>query len=322
MYRRHWIRRLCLACACLLLPLLASGCGGHKEGGEEAAAAEDASPAGEHGTRPSEPTVYEPAAPQTQVLGTDTLTVDISNTDQGYVMARYTGSSDKVNIQITGPDDVAYKYFLTPGSAFSALPLTGGDGTYQIDGYEHLSDSKYAVLFRETADVRLESSLLPFLYPNQYVDFTRDSLAVSTASEAVADASCDLDAVSDIYHYVIAHVSYDEKKAAGVTANYLPDVDETLRTGTGICFDYASLTCAMLRSQNIPARLEIGYAGDIYHAWISVYTEETGWIDRLIEFSGNGWTRMDPTFASGNGNSDTVLEYIGDSANYRTLYVR
>ena len=66
---------------------------------------------------------------------------------------------------------------------------------------------------------------------------------------------------------------------------------KTLRTGRGICFDYASLTAAMLRSQNIPARLEIGYSGDVYHAWISVYTEETGWIDRLIEFFRR---RLDP----------------------------
>ena len=89
-----------------------------------------------------------------------------------------------------------------------------------------------------------------------------------------------------------------------------------------ICFDYASLTAAMLRSQGIPARLEIGYAGSVYHAWISVYTEETGWIDRLIEFTGDAWTRMDPTLSSGNDNSDAVLKYIGDGSNYTTQYIR
>ena len=66
-----------------------------------------------------------------------------------------------------------------------------------------------------------------------------------------------------------------------------------------------------------PAKLEIGYAGEIYHAWISVYTDETGWIDRLIEFSQGGWTRMDPTFASGKDNDSEILDYINDNSNIR-----
>ena len=106
-----------------------------------------------------------------------------------------------------------------------------------------------------------------------------------------------------------------------MTTGYLPVVDETLESGKGICFDYAALTAAMLRSQNIPTRLEIGYAGKAYHAWVSVYTEETGWIDRLIEFTG-AWTRMDPTFASSNDSSAAVLKYIGDGSNYNVQYMR
>ena len=83
-----------------------------------------------------------------------------------------------------------------------------------------------------------------------------DTEAVATASEVVSKAHSDLDAVADIYHYVIENVVYDEEKAATVTSGYLPDVDETLATGKGICFDYAALTTAMLRSQDIPTRLE------------------------------------------------------------------
>ena len=36
-------------------------------------------------------------------------------------------------------------------------------------------------------------------------------------------------------------VTYDEDKAATVETGYLPDIDETLSTGKGICFDYAGL---------------------------------------------------------------------------------
>ena len=274
------------------------------------------------GTRPNTPVVYTPEAPGTDVIGSSPLIIDISNRNEGYVMALYSGNAAKANIQITGPDGVSYKYFLTPSESYVTLPLTAGSGTYEIGGYENITDNKYAVLFTESTEVQLKNDLLPFLYPNQYVNFNSDTKAVATAAETVAGASDDLGAVADIYHFVIEHVVYDEEKAASVSSGYLPDVDETLETGKGICFDYAALTAAMLRSQDIPTRLEIGYSGDIYHAWISVYTEETGWIDDIIEFRGNGWTRMDPTFASGNGNNDKILKYIGDGSNYNTLYIR
>ena len=67
--------------------------------------------------------------------------------------------------------------------------------------------------------------------------------------------------------------TYDYDKAATVSSGYLPVVDTVLDSKTGICFDYAAVMASMLRSQNIPTRLEIGYAGDAYHAWISVYVK-------------------------------------------------
>ena len=67
----------------------------------------------------------------------------------------------------------------------------------------------------------------------------------------------------------------------------IEDIDEILNSGTGICLDYAAVMTGMLRSQRIPTRLEVGYAQDAYHAWISIYTEETGWLNGIIEFNGN-----------------------------------
>lgn len=268
------------------------------------------------------PQVLVPQASGSSTLGAEPLTIDVSHMDQGYIMARYTGTAAKANIQITGPDQINYKYFIQPSESYTTLPLTSGDGDYQIEGYENIVDTKYIPLFKETVQVALTDQLLPFLYPNQYVYFTEDMNAVKTAAQVAGKSKNDLDAVADIYHYVIDNVAYDEVKAASIQKGYLPDIDSTLETGTGICFDYASLTAAMLRSQGIPARLEIGYSGEVYHAWISVYTEETGWIDKIIEFSGDAWTRMDPTFASGNGNSKKILKYIGDGSNYILQYTR
>lgn len=268
-----------------------------------------------------DPVVYVPEAPGSSVLGQSPLDVDVSNASQGYVMARYSGSAAKAVIQLTGPDGITYKYFLLPSEEFIPLPLTGGDGTYAVDGYENVEGTTYATLFKQSVDVTLDSEFLPYLYPNQYVLFDEDTQAVSVAAETVAGAEDEIDAVERIYHYVIDNITYDDEKAATVAGGYLPTVDDTLATGAGICFDYAALTTAMLRSQNIPTRLEIGYSGNIYHSWISVYVEEVGWIDKLIEFSGSDWTRMDPTFASNGNSSQSILQYIGDGSNYTLQYL-
>ena len=111
----------------------------------------------------------------------------------------------------------------------------------------------------------------------------------------------------------------------GKMAGYLPDVDETLQTKTGICFDYAALMATMLRTQNIPTRMELGYVTmedeTIYHAWISVYIHDIGWIDDLIHFDGKNWSMMDPTLISDGHNSSKVRSLIKDQINYTTKYL-
>ena len=76
---------------------------------------------------------------------------------------------------------------------------------------------------------------------------------------------------------------------------------------------------ALLRSQRIPTKLVVGYSGQQYHAWISVYLEETGWMDKTIYFDGNSWVLVDPTLGATNKSSD-VKRYVGDGSNYLVKY--
>ncbi len=115
----------------------------------------------------------------------------------------------------------------------------------------------------------------------------KDTKAIALAEEVVTPADTDLDAVALVYDYVTNHVTYDWDKTKTVESDYLPDVDEALRSGKGICFDYAVLMAAMLRSQKISTRLEIGYAGTTYHAWISTYITDVGWVNGIIRGSGS-----------------------------------
>lgn len=170
---------------------------------------------------------------------------------------------------------------------------------------ENVGGDSYVVSLTHDVDVQIENEFLPFLYPNQYVDFHADSQAVAKGSELAANTWSDLEVVQNIYNFVIKNISYDTEKATSVSYGYIPNVDDTLTSGTGICFDYAALMAAMLRSQNIPTKLEVGYSGDAYHAWISTYIDETGWVDNIIEFDGHDWQIMDPTLAASN-DSESV----------------
>lgn len=255
----------------------------------------------------------------TNTLGTDTVTIDISNTSDGYICVEYTGDASRTRIMITTPDDTAYTYDLTKG-VLDTFPLTGGAGTYNVGIYELISGNDYSVLFCEDFSIDNIDEYSPYLYPNQYVNFNENSKAVELASELVSPANNDAEAISLVYNYVIGNITYDHEKAENVESTYVPDVDNILSSGKGICFDYASLMAAMLRSQGIPTRLEIGYAGDAYHAWISTYIKDVGWVNGMIKFDGINWELMDPTFAA-NMSEDSLKSFIGEGDNYVTKYM-
>lgn len=259
-----------------------------------------------------------PQASGTVVYGNETISIDASNSGEGYVMVKYAGASEQVRLRITIPAGTVYIYALAIGQ-YETFPLTGGNGSYHIEVLEHAYDDMYAMAFSQDMEVALGDEFKPFLYPNQYAWYTQESQAVQYGIQLSDQSSDDLSYVENVYHYIIENITYDKEKAESVQSNYLPNIDETMATGKGICFDYASLMTAMLRSQGIPTKLEIGYSGEAYHAWISVYLKEAGWVDNVIEFDGTDWTLVDPTLGASN-NKKSVEKYIGDGSNYVVKY--
>lgn len=314
---RQIINNGLLLCVILTIPLLLSGCG--KGSADINVASVDVSACASDG-RTNEAIVLVPVASATNVIGSEDVSIDYSNSGEGYIITKYTGDSPKVKIQLTGANQVTYTYNVLPDEE-TVIPLSSGSGTYTITVYEQISGDQYATNYADTIDVLITNEFGPFLYPNQYVQFSENSQAVHKASEIVKEATCDLDAVGKVYDFVINNVTYDKEEAENVESNYLPDVDEVLATGKGICFDYAALMAAMLRSQGIPTRLEIGYAKDSYHAWISVYTKDQGWIGGVIKFDGANWTLMDPTLASNQKDIAKIKDFIGDGSSYTVKYI-
>ena len=259
-------------------------------------------------------------APGTLTQKNSKAVIDYSNTADGYVMAQYTAQTDKkLKAQVAGPT-TTYTYNLVVGR-WDAFPLSDGNGDYKVTIYENVSDSKYSAVLSASFTLKLEDEFAPFLRPNQYVNYSEAENTINKGLELTEGLEDPLEKVAAVYDYVVDNFKYDKLKAKTVKSGYLPDLDEILEKKKGICFDYAAVMAAMLRSQGIPCKLVVGYAGKTYHAWINVWSEDEGWIEGVVFFDGKDWQRMDPTYASSNNESAAIMKYIGDGDNYTVKYL-
>lgn len=267
---------------------------------------------------PAVPVILECTAPGVDTEVSDRAEIDFSNRADGYVMVRYTAETEK-RLKVRVANTTTYTYNLTPGQ-WEVFPLSDGDGEYRVTVYKNVSGSEYATEMSARFSVELADEFAPFLRPNQYVHYTQAPETMALGEALCTGIEHPLEKVAAVYDYVVAEFSYDYEKAETVKSGYIPALDKVLAEKKGICFDYAALITAMLRSQQIPCKLVIGYAGSTYHAWISVWTEENGWVDGVIFFDGQTWKRMDPTFASSQQNSEEILDFI-ENGNYTVKYL-
>lgn len=248
--------------------------------------------------------------------GENGVLIDLSSASDGYIGVS-ASSKGRVKFQSL-KDGNTYTYDLKSDGTPSIFPLQMEDGMYTFRVLENVSGTKYAVLYSTDETISIADQFRPFLCSNDYVKYTDASACVKKAQEFAAGAADANGVITAVYDYVCAGVTYDKEKAKTVQAGYVPDPDETLATGKGICFDYASLAACMLRSQGIPCKLIFGYVSpnEVYHAWNMFYTEENGWITVKFEISGKKWNRMDLTFSANGADGN----FIGDGSNYKDVY--
>lgn len=240
---------------------------------------------------------------------------DASGAAQGYV-AVSARSEQKLKLQVSC-GEMTYTYNLDSAGEPAVIPLNMGDGSYTFRLMENIGGSKYACSWKEDLQVQQEDEFQCFLRPSQLVNYTEGSACVAEAKRLAENCETDADAAAAIYKYLVRHISYDSEKAATVEPGYLPDPDETLASRKGICFDYASLAAAMMRSLGIPCKLIMGYVdGSLYHAWNTFYTREQGWVTVEIKVSSHFWTRIDTTMAAGGTSANDLL----DDSKYTTRY--
>lgn len=268
-------------------------------------------------SEPSPPTIHSTTADGVLVSSNAIAALDYSNTKDGYVMAKYSGSNSTVKVQVYNPDGSNQVYTIKTRNNYEPIPLTNGNGSYKIIIMEAVG-AAYAPLITENVSVSISNTLAPFLRPSAYVPFSYGDSAVTKSSQLCGGTANDLEKVDRVYSWLVDNVVYDKALAASVQKGYVCDSEKVINQKTGICLDYAGTMAAMLRSQNIPTQLVVGHTSGStsLHAWVNVYVSDVGWVYGAIHFDGTAWHRMDPTFAASSKSSDQIIQYIGDGSNY------
>lgn len=256
--------------------------------------------------------------------GKGDVLVDLSALSSGYLAVSAKGDS-RLKVQVIKHDaeETTYNYDIAQDGTPSVFPIQSGDGKYTVIVAQNTTGTRYTVLYNADFEVKLEDEFQPFLRPSDYVNYNKDSDCVKKAEELARNAESALGVVAEVYSYINANISYDRELAKDIQAKkitvYLPDVDKVLSSGKGICFDYAALTAAMLRSQGIPTKMIFGDVSpdNLYHAWNMFYTKETGWVTVGFEVKADSWNRLDLTFSSNGADRS----FIGDGSNYTDINV-
>ncbi len=242
--------------------------------------------------------------------------IDISGVDEGWVCAS-ANSASRLKFQVIN-GDMTYNYDLPNDGTSTLFPINMGDGSYSFRIMQNTEGKNYVELDSVHVQVSLVDELAPFLIPSQICNYNENSSCVSRARKLTEKTTNQGEAVAAICTYVVDHIKYDTAKAKELAnaSGYIPDPDKTLSSGKGICFDYASLSAAMLRSMGLPAKVVTGYVGQeqLYHAWIMVYVDGT-WQTASFSVSPNTWSRCDVTFAS-TGST----QYSGSGSGYTDKY--
>ncbi|MBR2259197.1 MAG: transglutaminase domain-containing protein [Blautia sp.] len=211
-------------------------------------------------------------APTGEVISGGKLVIDAGNAADGYFLASVPGGcGNKLKLRVT-KDDSSMTYELNQDGVEEVFPLQLGSGDYEISLYENIAEKKFSQEGTVSLSVALSSEDAAFYVPNQYVNYNQASPVVAE-SDQVGGALAGKAAYDAIQGHVTTGYTYDYIKSVTTEPGGRPDIEGCVANHTGISQDLSATMVAMLRCQGIPAKLVVGYADDIYHAWTVAYVD-------------------------------------------------
>ncbi len=192
--------------------------------------------------------------------------------DQGIVQIAYQNPGvEKIKVMIEKDTD-KYTYDLNADGSNESFPLQLGNGVYKVSVLQNIEGNRYSCLATEELVLELSDPNLVYLNSIQNIELYDGESVANEAAMLTQGIYSDEEKIKIIHDYIVHNFSYDYNKLSEVKSGYIPDNAATLSTKGGICYDFASLFAAMVRSQGIPCKLVKGYAQNVegYHAWNEV----------------------------------------------------
>jgi hypothetical protein len=132
-----------------------------------------------------------------------------------------------------------------------------------------------------------DMDLINYTGEDLFIDID-DPVIITAAKKAVGNETDPVDIARKLYFYVINKLYYDFPRAEEEDYEFM-NASEILKTGKGVCADYAILYTALLRASGIPSRIVAGIPVmltlkqkdnelDVGHAWVEVKLPGYGWV--------------------------------------------
>lgn len=224
-------------------------------------------------TEPFEPIEpMEPVEP-IEILSSNKLTV---YQDDGYLHIKSVAMGTNYLIQLKSLDGHIEYGYIPYSTNFQTVPLPDTDKV-TLALLEKAEGNFYKPLSSIEFRVDIKDKLKRYIMPNVFVYYDSSSLSTLTAKKRRASSNSDLDFIIKAFKMVY-ELPYDYEKYGNIEKLpdfYIPNVDDVLTSGTGICSDKATLLASLLRSQGIPTKYVTGEVAGNAHAWNEVYIDNT-----------------------------------------------
>lgn len=221
-----------------------------------------------------------------------------------------TGNTSKNKIKVIVSKDKVSNWYdinLANGKYYEEIWLINGIGEYKISVVVHEYDRTYS--YGPTVEVSNTVDINRFLVPTKHVESNNDEI-IELAKNITQYSTTSKDKAKAIYNWVSENIEYDyDKYLRQVNKNYDNEYGalHTLKTKTGVCYDYSVLVAALGRAVDLQVKVIKGNFVNPYrnelHAWNEIYIPEE-----------NRWINIDTTFAHSLGtnyfdNSDFYVDH-------------
>lgn len=250
--------------------------------------------------------------PRTDVPDATKPVIEVDH-ESARLMVRYKASDKNaysVTIQGKGQKEAEW-YDLYAVNADEYFPLSQGNGTYEVMVIRIVS-GKGQIVAKGTVQLNAKDKNAAFLSSNYYVKWESADQSQKYVDNLTKKVSKGSSLESTIFNSVVKMMNYDYDALNNLPDGYVPDMDTTLKTKKGVCYDISVLLAGMLRYSDVPTRLVMGYSTatkGAYHAWNEILIDGK-WVvvdataDAIYDKAGH-----DTTMKKSNKDYEKIHEY-------------